>query len=74
MVYPTKAELFALIASTTFSPFTKSDWDAFAGCESENPMIGASGMFTIVLDGSMVNIIHEEDGYGGQLFELNQLA
>ena len=72
--YPTKTELFSVIAQTEFLPFTRADWDAFAGCETENPLIGYFGQFTIVVDGGLVNIVHEEDGYGGELFNLNQLA
>jgi hypothetical protein len=72
--YPTKTELFSVMAQTTFKPFDKMDWDAFAGCESKNPLIGYYGDFTIVIDGGLINIVHSEDMYGGQLFELNKLA
>ena len=72
--YPTQAELLILIAKTEFKPFDKMDWDAFSGCESDNPFIGYSDEFTIVLDGHLINIIHSEDSYGGQLFGMNQLA
>ena len=72
--YPTKAELLTFIAKAEFKPFDKYDWDAFAGCESENPFIGYYGEFTIVIDGDMINIIHEEDSYGGKLYSLKQLA
>ena len=66
-------EILALIAKTQFSPFTESDWDAFAGCESEAPVIGYNGDFTIVIDGETVNVIHAEDEFGGQLFSLNEM-
>ena len=71
---PTKAELLTFIAKAEFKPFTQMDWDAFSGCESENPFIGYNGEFAIVIDGNLINIVHSEDSYGGQLFELNQLA
>ena len=74
VTYPTKAELFLALAETEFKPFIKADWDAFAGCESENPFIGYYGEFTIVIDGDMINIVHAEDIYGGQMYTLKQLA
>ena len=72
--YPTQAELLSVMAQTQFKPFDRCDWDAFAGCETENPLIGAFGEFTIVIDGDMINIVHAEDIYGGQMFCLKQLA
>ena len=72
--YPTQAELLSFMVQATFKPFDRCDWDAFAGCESENPLIGAVGMFTIVIDGDMINIVHAEDYYGGQMYTLKQLA
>ena len=72
--YPTQAELFSVMAKTEFKPFDHYDWDAFAGCESENPFIGYYGEFTIVIDGELINIVHSDDLYGGQLFGLKQLA
>ncbi len=72
--YPTQTELFTVIAKTTFKPFNDLDWAAFAGCESADPLIGYSGGFIIVIDGDMVNIVHPEDEYGGQMYGLNQLA
>jgi hypothetical protein len=74
MKYPNSAELLLIIARTEFKPFTKSDWDIFAGCESAEPRIGYYKDFVIVLDYDKINIIHDEDEFGGQLFELNQLA
>ncbi len=72
--YPTQAELLTIIARTNFKPFDKADWDAFAGCESENPYIGYLMEFTIVIDGDMINIVHSEDEYGGEMYTLKQLA
>jgi len=72
--YPTQAELFSVMAKTEFKPFDKYDWDAFAGCESADPLIGYYDEFTIVLDGDMINIVHGEDIYGGQMYTLKQLA
>jgi hypothetical protein len=72
--YPTQAELFTVMAQTQFKPFDKMDWDAFAGCETKNPLIGYYNDFTIVIDGEMINIVHFDDGYGGQMYTLKQLA
>ena len=72
--YPTQAELLTIIARTEFKPFTKADWYAFSGCESDNPYIGYLMEFSIVIDGEYINIVHSEDEYGGQLYKLNQIA
>lgn len=72
--YPTKAELLVIIANTSFDSFTEADWWSFAGCESKDPLIGYYNDFTIVIDGEQINIVHHEDEYGGQLYELKQLA
>lgn len=72
--YPTETELFSVMAQTEFKPFDRYDWDAFAGCETKNPLIGYYNDFTIVIDGGLVNIVHSEDMYGGQMYCLKQLA
>lgn len=70
--YPSAAEVFSLIAETKFEPFTYGDWQAFMGCESENPYIGYNGEYTIVIDGDTVNIIAEGDEYGGELYHFKK--
>lgn len=72
--YPTSTELLALIAKSTFRPFTKGDWYAFAGCESANPVICESEEYVIVIDGDSVNMVYHEDGYGGRLYSLSDLG
>lgn len=72
--YPTQTELLPLMAKTTFRPFGEADWWAFAGCETAEPMIGETDQFIIVIDGDMINIVHPEDEYGGQMYCLKQLA
>jgi hypothetical protein len=69
----TPAQALVLIAKTEFRQFTKNDWACFSGCESTNPLVGEIGDYCIVLDGEVVNIIHCGDGYGGQLFNLNEM-
>ena len=75
MVYPTRAQALRLIAFTTFREFTKEDWYGFAGCESENPMMGENHWhgedILIVLDGSSVNMLFAMDCGGGALYDLN---
>jgi hypothetical protein len=66
-------EAFRLMALTEFKPFTESDWEAYLGCESENPFIGYNGDYTLVLDGETLNVCHFDDGYGGQLFSLAEI-
>lgn len=65
-------EAMRLLAHIVMRSFTKEDWYGFSGCETKDPMIGETpdGDFTIVLDGSTINIIHNEDVYGGTMFEL----
>lgn len=73
MKYPNAAELLQIIAKTEFNPFDKGDWYAFAGCVTENPLIGYYEEFTIVIDGHQINMIHSEDEYGGELYDLKCL-
>ena len=72
-VYPKNSELLSIIARTEFKPFDDMDWALFSGCESENPLIGVLEDLIIVIDGIRVNIVHEADEFGGELYELNQL-
>ena len=43
--------------------------------ESKNPLIGVieESNHIIVIDGNRINIVHENDEFGGQLYELDQL-
>ena len=68
--YPGKSELLALIAKSEFLPFTKCDWYAWSGCQSENPLICETEEYTIVIDGHIVNMLYSEDEYGGELYSL----
>ena len=74
----TPTEVLYLTATATFRPFDKNDWMTFGGCESEYPMIATvyddyAEHYTLVLDGEILNIIHEDDGTSGQTFELKGL-
>lgn len=74
MNYPTQAEALIWIARTDFQPFSQGDWYAFAGCESDNPYIGCHNGYIIVIDGDKVNIVHENDEFGGKLYSFEELA
>ena len=65
-------EAMKLIATTEFRSFTKSDWEAFSGCQNENPMIGENGRWTIVIDGNEVTFCYEDLRWF--TFELNFLS
>lgn len=56
----TPAEAMKIVAKTTFKPFDKIDWDAFAGCESEEPMLGEYFGLVIVIDGAIVSFHDHE--------------
>ena len=49
----TTAQAFKAMALTEFKPFDKHDWEAFSGCQSNEPMIGELGEMIIVLDGEI---------------------
>jgi hypothetical protein len=68
--YPNNSSMLQIVALTNFKVFNAHDWMAFAGCESDVPMIGYYQDYTIVIDGPTVNIIHTNDEYGGELYHL----
>jgi hypothetical protein len=75
--YPKKDEVLSLIARTTFREFDRTDWSAFAGCESEHPVIGevdlaVGGDMIIVIDGTLVNMVFVDDDFGGQTYEIGE--
>jgi hypothetical protein len=66
----TPTQALELIVHARFKPFNRYDWQAFAGCQSEHPLIAESGDYVLVWDADCVNIIHMNDEYGGQVFTL----
>ena len=54
-----------LVATTEMKPFTKYDWMSFSGCESENPLIGETDEWVIIVDGNEIEIlpIDPPDGF-----------
>lgn len=43
--------------------FDKEDWFAYAGCETENPMIAYCRDFVFILDGEHTEIYREASSY-----------
>ena len=68
----TATQVFGLMARAVFRPFNDYDWEGFLGCESETPHIAFVDDYTLVLDGDTLNVVHAEDVYGGQLFNLTE--
>jgi hypothetical protein len=69
-------EALILVALATFRPFTRSDWDMYAGCESIYPAICEDAVlyekhYTIVLDGEVFNITQHGDHGRGSMFALH---
>lgn len=50
-------------------PFDNGDWQAFNGCESDNPEIAYTERSSTILDGSTVEVvvIDDPDGYSGKI-------
>lgn len=55
-----------MLANTQMKPFTDGDWDCFAGCESDHPLIGThvvdGSAYTIVVDGATLHVYADTDG------------
>lgn len=41
----------------TFRKFDKNDWNAFSGCESDQPMIADHDNFVLIVDGDSIEVI-----------------
>lgn len=67
-------EAFRLMARAQFREFNKGDFYAYAGVETRNPMIADLDGYVLVLDGDVLNVIHELDSFGGQLFRLRDFG
>jgi hypothetical protein len=50
------SEALRLVGQTTFREFTQTDWYSFAGCETDNPLIGENGDWLIILDGNDIEM------------------
>jgi hypothetical protein len=58
------AEALTAIASVEFRPFDDSDWSAWAGCVSDNPMIGEYGGICVIIDDATVTFNLWSDSNG----------
>ena len=55
----------------TLRPFTKQDWDAFSGCETDNPFIAEldEECSVLVLDGNVLQLICDRDNWWSRTFD-----
>ena len=69
------ADVLRMVAKSKFEPFQKADWQAFLDCQTPNPMIAycdeGEHVFTLVLDGPVLNILQDDDAFGGYLYTLH---
>jgi len=56
----TRVDVLAAIATADFRPFDAVDWQTFAGCTSERPLIGEYHTAIIIIDGDTIAVV--EDG------------
>jgi hypothetical protein len=56
----TPSQILALVARARFEPFTETDWDAFAGCSSENPLIAEVDHYILIIDGAEIQVTDSE--------------
>jgi hypothetical protein len=64
------------VARTRFRPFKDGDWDCYAGCVSEKPLIGrhtppGGSPVDVVVDGDVVNVIVADGVF--YLFKLEEM-
>jgi hypothetical protein len=57
----TAIEILRLAATTEFRPFDKADWMSFAGCNSQNPLIGEAGNYIVIIDDEVIAVIDEDN-------------
>ena len=56
----TAVEILRLVATVNLRPFNQYDWMAFAGCESDEPMIANVGDMVVIVDGDMITVTDAE--------------
>jgi hypothetical protein len=71
--YPEANQVISIVAKAACRPFTNSDWDAFAGCESDEPLIGFFEDMIVVVDGDCVLLMYEGDESGGEQYNLRNM-
>ena len=60
------------VARTEFAPFDDSDYEGFAGVESENPLIGYTPDYIIVIDGETIFVQSNEEPSDFITFSVNE--
>jgi hypothetical protein len=66
--------LVDIVKNIKFKPFSKNDYMAYSGVESEDPMIGIYNDIIYILDGSILQLIYEEEGEESySTYELKQI-
>jgi hypothetical protein len=50
-----------MIAKTTFRPFSDNEWNAYAGVQTRNPLIGEYNNFIIIIDGEVASFVDALD-------------
>ena len=68
----TLVEALGLIATLSFRPFDRNDYDCFAGVRTENPMIASNDEFVVVVDGGVVEFT-SMNGHINQQFRLDEV-
>ena len=53
----TREQALMLVATTQMKPFTKADWMCYSGCETENPLIGETDEWVVIVDGNEIEIL-----------------
>jgi len=52
-----------ILSRNPLQPFNEADWNAFCGCETENPRIAYEENLVIILDGDVVQVIDYDSEY-----------
>lgn len=68
---PSPEEAFAILASVKLQPFEEIDWNMYAGCVSENPLIGETDdeKWDVVVDGDVLALHEIREGGSGREFQ-----
>ena len=71
----TQAQVLRLAAISTFRAFNDFDWNHWAGCMSEEPLICETDDYIIIIDGSVLSYMDVTSGdIEEQTFMLEQMG
>lgn len=73
----TTSDALTILANTKMEPFSGQDWMSFAGCDSDNPLIGTNDQFgrdlLLIVDGDVLQIFtNDGEPDDGQSFKLGE--